>query len=192
MKLADSWIDDEQSVAPIEAFHDEVDESEDGCGGVGWQQYVLKKPGTSNKQLHELARDIRGEETSRGKKLAVTQYKAIFLRWKASSRPFLRLRHDYFPEFLAKLDCVTVPKGETLRTAFERAKLRKPPSKVLLVENVGLRLFASSMPRASGNGRRPADHATSRERRKIVWAFALAHDRQLDQGTDNTGNPKAG
>ena len=149
MKLADSWIDDEQSVAPIEAFHDEVeeidavDESADGCGGVVWQQYVLKKPGTSNKQLHELARDIRGEETSRGEKLAVTQYKAIFLRWKASSRPFLRLGHDYFPEFLAKLDCVTVPKGETLRTAFERAKLRKPPSEVLLVENVGLRLFAS-------------------------------------------------
>jgi hypothetical protein len=34
--------------------HDEVDEAKDGCGGVVWQPYVLRKPHTSNKMLHEL------------------------------------------------------------------------------------------------------------------------------------------
>jgi hypothetical protein len=36
-----------------------------------------------------------------------------------------------------------MPKSETLRSAFKRAKLRQPPSKVLDVPNKDLRLFAS-------------------------------------------------
>ena len=149
MKLADSWVDDEPDLDLSPAFHDEVeehdevDEGKDGCGGVEWQQYVLKKPQTSNKQLHELAREIRGVEKRRGKKLVVVQYEAIFRKWEAASLPFLRPGHDYFTEFLAKLNCVTVPKGETLLAAFERAQLRKPPFKVSLVPNDGVRLFAS-------------------------------------------------
>jgi hypothetical protein len=55
----------------------------------------------------------------------------------------LKPGHAYFTEFLAKLDCVTVPKGETLQTAFERAKRREPPPKVLIVCNQGVRLLAS-------------------------------------------------
>ena len=58
------------------------------------------------------------------------------------SQPFLRVGHDYFTEFLAKLDCVTVPKGETLQAAFERAKRREPPSKVLVIPNEQVRLLA--------------------------------------------------
>lgn len=37
----------------------------------------------------------------------------------------------------------TVPKGETLQAAFERAKDREPPSKVLLIPNKAVRLLAS-------------------------------------------------
>jgi hypothetical protein len=59
------------------------------------------------------------------------------------SQPFLRTGHDYFTEFLAKLDCVTIPKGETLQAAFERAKRRKAPSKVLVIPNEGVQLLAS-------------------------------------------------
>lgn len=149
MKLADSWVDDEPNLVPPTAFHDEVeehddvDEGKDGCVWVRWQSYVLIKPQTSNKQLHELARETRGVEKRRGKKLALVQYTAIFKKWEAASLRFLRPGHDYFTEFLAKLDCVTVPNGETLLAAFERAKLRKPPSKVSRVPNDGVRLFAS-------------------------------------------------
>jgi hypothetical protein len=67
----------------------------------------------------------------------------ILNKWEFESRPFLRQDHDYFTEFLAKLDCVIVPKGETLQAAFERAKRREPPSKVLVIRNEGVRLFAS-------------------------------------------------
>ncbi len=149
MKLADSWVEDTSIGTALEPFHDEVeevdelDEAKDGCGGVDWQRYVLKKPHTSNKLLHELAREIRGVENKCGKKLTAAQYKTIFDKWEAASRPFLRLTHDYFTEFLAKLDCVTVPKGETLQAAFERAKRREPPSKVLVLPNPLVRLFAS-------------------------------------------------
>jgi hypothetical protein len=134
MKLAESWIEHVPSAPALECFHDEVeevnelDEAKDGCGGVAWQPYVLKKPNTSNKQLHELAREIRGVEKRRGRRLTVTEYKRIFDRWESASQPFLKPGHDYFTEFLAKLDCVTVPKGETLQTAFERAKGRQPPT----------------------------------------------------------------
>jgi hypothetical protein len=149
MKLADSWVEDADIEVPLEAFHDEVeevdelDEAEDGCGGVVWQPYVLKKPHTSNKQLHKLAREIRGVEKKGGKEFTVRQYKTIFDKWESASRPFLQPGHEYFPEFLAKLSCVTIPKGETLQAAFERAKKREPPSEILIVRNPGVRLLAS-------------------------------------------------
>jgi hypothetical protein len=149
MKLADSWPGDTLTGTASECFHDEaeeideVDEAQDGCGSVVWQPYVLKKTQTSNKQLHELAREIRGVEKKRGRRLRPTQYKPIFTKWESASEPFLKPGHDYFTEFLAKLDCVTVPKGETLQAAFERAKGRQPPAKVLLIRSEGVRLFAS-------------------------------------------------
>jgi hypothetical protein len=149
MKLAESWLEDSPTGTALADFHDEVeehdevDEAEDGCGGVEWQPYVLKKPNTSNKMLHELAREIRGVEKRRGKKLRATQYKSIFDKWESASRPFLRAGHDYFTEFLVKLDCVSVPKRETLQAAFERAKRRQPPPKVLMIPNEGVRLLAS-------------------------------------------------
>jgi hypothetical protein len=149
MKLAESWIEDAPTGTALEGFHDEVeevdevDEAKDGCGGVRWQPYVLKKPHTSNKMLHELTREIRGVEKKRGKKLAATQYKTIFDRWESASRPFLRPGQDYFTELLAKLNCVTIPKGETLRAAFERAKTKLPPAKILVHPNKEVRLLAS-------------------------------------------------
>jgi hypothetical protein len=149
MKLAESWIEHVPSAPALEGFHDEVeeadelDEPKDGCGGVVWQQYVLKTPHSSNKMLHELAREIRGVERRRGKKLTVTHYRSIVDKWEAASRPFLRSGHDYFTELLAKLDCVTVPKGQTLQAAFERAKRRQPPAKVLVICNERVQLFAS-------------------------------------------------
>jgi hypothetical protein len=149
MKLANSWLEDLPTATPVEAFHDEVeevdevDEAKDGCGGVLWQPYVLKKPHTSNKMLHELAREIRGEEKRRGKKLGAAVYKTILDNWERASQPFLQAGHDYFTEFLAKLNFVTVPKGETLQAAFERAKHREPPLKVLVIPNTSVRLFGS-------------------------------------------------
>jgi hypothetical protein len=149
MKLAESWFDDALAPTNLGIFHDEVeevdevDEAKDGCVGVWWGRYVLKKAHTSNKQLHELAREIRGVEKNRGKKLSISSYKAIFVRWEAASRPFLQPGHDYLIEFLAKLDCVTVPKGQTLKAAFERAKQRQPPSKVLVIRHAEVRLLAS-------------------------------------------------
>ena len=149
MKLADSWVEDTPTETALERFHDEVeeldevDEAKDACGGVVWQPYVLKKTQTSNKQLHELAREIRGVEKKRGRRLRATQYKMIFDKWESVSQPFLRAEHDYFTELLAKLDCVTIPKGETLQAAFERARRREPPSKVLVIPSEGVRLLAS-------------------------------------------------
>jgi len=122
---------------------DEVDEAEDGCGGVCVEKYVLKRAGTSNKQLHELAREVRGVENRQRKRFSVRQYKAIFQKWERKSNPFLRRGHDYFVEFLAKLDCVLIPKGETLQAAFERAKRRQPPSKVSSIGNKNVQLLAS-------------------------------------------------
>ena len=149
MKLLDSWPEDTQTGTASQCFHDEVeevdelDEAKDGCGGVVWQLYVLKQPHTSNKQLHELAREIRGVEKRGGKRLKAIQYRTIFDKWESASGPFLQPGHDYFTELLAKLDSVTVPKGETLQAAFERAKRREPPAKVLLILHEGVRLLAS-------------------------------------------------
>jgi hypothetical protein len=149
MKLANSWSQEAPTaILSGELYdeseeYDEVDESKDGCGVcVQWRKYVLNKGRTSDTILFELAREVRGVEQRRGKRLTVTQYKAICDKWEDASRPSLRKGHDYFPEFLAKLDRVTMPKGETLGTAFERAKLRQPPSKVLVV-NKDLQLLAS-------------------------------------------------
>ena len=149
MKLAESWVEHLPTATAFEGFHDEVeehdevDEAKDGCGGVEWESYVLKKRGTSNKELHELAREIKGVEKRRGARLSATQYKMIFGKWEFESRPFLRQGHDYFTEFLAKLDCVTIPKGETLEAAFERAKQREAPAKLSVIPNSKVRLFAS-------------------------------------------------
>jgi hypothetical protein len=149
MKLADSWPGDTPTGTASECFHDEVeevdeiDEAEDGCGGEVWQPYVLKKFRTSNKMLFGLAQEIRGVEKKRGKKFTGTWYKGIFDKWQDASRPFLREGHDYFSEFLAKLDLVTVPKGETLKAAFERAKTKSPPENVLIHPNKEVRLLAS-------------------------------------------------
>jgi hypothetical protein len=82
-------------------------------------------------------------EIKRGKPLTVTQYKTIYSKWEEPSRRFLRKAHDYFTEFPAKLSIVTMPKGETLESAFERAKRRQSPLKVLDVPSNELRLFAS-------------------------------------------------
>ena len=148
MKLADSWIEDVPAPAASGSFHDEaeeddeVDEAKDGCGGVCVKKYVLTKAHTSNKQLHELARET-GVEKKEGKRFSPAQYKAIYQRWEAPSKPFLRPEHDYFVEFLAKLNSVLVPKGETLLAAFERAKQRPPRSKVDGIGNKDVQLFAS-------------------------------------------------
>ena len=149
MKLAESWIEEVPNVAAVRDFHDEVeevdevDEAKDGCGGVVWQPYVLKRAHTRNKMLHELAREIRGVEKRRGKKMVNAQYKAICDKWETASKPFLRPGHDYFTDLLAKLDCVTIPRGETLKAAFERAKTKPPPAKVLIHQNKEVRLLAS-------------------------------------------------
>jgi hypothetical protein len=149
MKLADSWVGEAPTAIPSEPFYDEaeeldeVDEPKDGCGGVVWRPYVLKKAHTSNKMLHELAREIRGVEEQHGEELRATQYKTIFDKWESSSRAFLQPDYDYFTDFLAKLDCVTVPKGQTLEAALERAKRRQPPSKALMITNKGVQLLAT-------------------------------------------------
>jgi hypothetical protein len=148
VKLANSWPEVVPAAVPSAHLYDEseeydeLDESKDGCGGVQWRQYVLKRSGTSNKMLHELAREVRGVETKRGKPLTGSQYKTICEKWKIASRPYLQKGVDYFARFLAKLSSVTMPKGETLSTAFGRAKGKQPPSKVLLASKE-LQLLAS-------------------------------------------------
>jgi hypothetical protein len=148
MKLANSWTEVVPTAVPSGHLYDEseeydeVDESKDGCGGVCWWQYVLNKPHASNKMLHELARDVRGVEKRRGKPLTIAQYKTICDKWADASQPYLQKGQDCFTEFLSKLNRVTMPKGETLATAFQRAKRRQPPSKALLVPNKELQLLA--------------------------------------------------
>jgi hypothetical protein len=117
MKLANSWAEEAPTTKPsghLYDEYDELDESKDGCGGVECWKYVLNKSHTSNKMLHELARDVRGIEKRRGKLLTVAQYKSICDKWADASRPYLRKGHDCFTEFLSKLNSVTLPKGETL------------------------------------------------------------------------------
>lgn len=149
MKLADKWTEPvAASVASTDLHdeveeHDEADEVEDGCGAVCVESYVLKAAQTSNKMLHELAREVRGVEVKRGKRFVMRQYETIFRRWESASRPYLRAGHDYFTEFLAKLDVVLVPKGETLRGALDRAKKQPPPAEILQHPNSQVRLFAS-------------------------------------------------
>jgi len=149
MKLANSWAEEAPTTIPSEQLYDEyeeydeLDESKDGCGGVEWWKYVLNKSRTSNKMLHELARDVRGIEKRRDKPLRLAQYKTICSKWEDASRPFVRKGHDYFTEFLSKLNSVTMPKGETLESAFQRAKRRQPPSKVLFLSNTELQVLAS-------------------------------------------------
>ena len=105
MKLANSWTEEAPTAISSAQLYDEyeesdeVDESKDGCGGVVWQPYVLKRAHTRNKMLHELAREIRGVEKRRGKKMAAAQYKAISDKWESASKPFLRPGHDYLPTF---------------------------------------------------------------------------------------------
>ena len=136
-------------MAITEVFHDEVEEDDevqevkDGCGGVAWLTYVLKKPQTSNKLLHELAREIRGVEKRQGKKMMAVHYKTIFNKWELASKPYLRPGHDYFTELLAKLDCVVVPKSETLQAAFERAQQKEPLPKLVDIPHQELRLLGS-------------------------------------------------
>ena len=102
MNLADSWLEDVLSLPASEPFHDEVeevdevDEAKDGCGGVVWQPYVLKKRHTSNKLLHELAREVRGVEKRRGKKLTVAHYKRICGKWEAASLAIFARRARLF------------------------------------------------------------------------------------------------
>jgi hypothetical protein len=135
MKLVDSWTDSIPGLADSDTFHDEakeddeVDEAEDECGGVDVEKYALRRAGTSNKQLHELAREVRGVESRRGKRFSRAHYTVIYRKWERPSKPFLRAGHDYFVEFLAKLDSVVVPKGETLKAALERAKQKPPPAR---------------------------------------------------------------
>jgi hypothetical protein len=70
MKLATSWVEQPLTPSPFQQLYDEldesdeVDESKDGCRGVCWWEYVLNKARTSNKMLHELAREVRGIEYS--------------------------------------------------------------------------------------------------------------------------------
>jgi len=150
MKLADSWEPEAATAITTSGQlydeseeYDEIDESKVGCGGVRWGDYVLKSPHTSNDVIFELAREVGGVEHKRGKKLTIAQYKTICAKWEDASRPFLRPNHDYFTEFLAKLNSVTMPKGETLESALRRSEHRPPPSKVSLVHNKGLRSLAS-------------------------------------------------
>ena len=142
---------------------------------MAWQPYVLTKVNTSNKMLHELAREVRGVEKRRGEKLTA-QYKAIFDKWESASRPFLRAGHDYFTEFLAKLDCVTVPKGETLQAAFERAKRREPPPKVLVIRNEGVRLLASLCRELQEMG---GDQPIMLHQMSIAKLFGFSHHRNI-------------
>jgi hypothetical protein len=149
MKLANSWAEEAPTTIPSEQLYDEseeydeLDESQDGCGGVRWRLYVLQAPHTSYTMLLELARDVRGVEKRRGKNLTVAEYKTIHDKWAHASRPHLRQGHDYFTEFLSKLNSVIMPKGETLESAFQRAKGKQPPSRVSLVPNKGLQSLAS-------------------------------------------------
>ena len=73
----------------------------------------------------------------------------IFDKWEFESRPFLRQDHDYFTEFLAKLDCVTIPKGEALQAAFDRAKGKEGFGD----SQRGSAIACKLVPGASGDGR---------------------------------------
>ena len=56
-----------------------------------------RKSHASNKMLHELAREIRGVEKRRRKKLTAAQHKTIFDKWERDSQPFSRAGQDFRP-----------------------------------------------------------------------------------------------
>ena len=125
----------------------EGNEDEDGVEGV-WcvingQSCVLSKSGTSNQQLHTLARKVRGLEKRSGKALSFNQYQALFRKWESASKPFLRSENDYLSEFLAKLSLVKIPEGETLEAAFKKAQGSQPPAKLQKYPVADVRLFGS-------------------------------------------------
>jgi len=141
MKLADSWETEVPPVIPADFYNEveesnevnEVDEVKDGCGvcgGVDWQSCVLKEKGTSNRELHRLARKVRGAERSRGKPFSEPEYYGVFKLWEDASKPSLKAGRDYYMEFLAKLQCVKVPEGESLAAAFQRSQTTPPLAKL--------------------------------------------------------------
>lgn len=89
----------------------------------------------------------------------------------------------YFTEFLAKLNFVTVPKGETLQVAFERAKHREPTLKGSPDSASGSAVTGKPLSRASRNGGGSTLHAMPNERCEIVRTFLAQDNLQLDSGT---------
>jgi len=127
----------------------EVDEDKDGGAWVvAWteingQSCVLTKPSTSNRQLFNLARKVMAYEKRKGTKLSPNQYLTVFNQWKSASSPFLRSGNDYYTEFLAKLNCVKIPEGDTLAEAFRNAQGTPPPKKLIAHPNTSVRHFGS-------------------------------------------------
>jgi len=129
----------------------EFNEEEDGvaCGVGGlWDQIngnttILTRPNSSNRNLHLLARKVRGWEKRKKRPLTPEEYFSAFQIWESGSKPFLREDNDYFSEFLAKLNHVTVPEGETLLEVFKCSQGTPPPTALCIHPNEKLQHFGS-------------------------------------------------
>jgi hypothetical protein len=150
---------------------------------------VLKKPRTSNKMLHELARAVRGIEIKRGKSLNSCPVQNDLQQLGRTIAPVLRRGHDYFTEFLAKLSIVTKPEGETLESAFQGSQSRQPPSKVLPVPNEGLQSLASLCRELQEMFRDQPHHAVPSGHCEAVQSIAADHLR-LDSCAQNAACPE--
>lgn len=105
--------------------------------------HALSTNHTSNRVLFGLARHLRGFEKKYECRLGPTLLVEILESWKRKNESFLRPNHDYFCEFLVKLQAVQFAWGETLSAALERARQQSPPSRVLVLTDEAAHLLAS-------------------------------------------------
>lgn len=128
---------------------EEVKEGEDGVVGGGgevavdWEACVLTECSTSNRKLFDLARKVRTHERLCGISLSPKECQEVFIKWESASKLYLRSRHDYFTEFLAKLESVKIPEGETLETAFQKSQDVAPPEQLKNYPNDAVQHFGS-------------------------------------------------
>lgn len=171
MELANDWLDVPASVVltddssfdvprcteeteeteEIEEIEDtEEAEETDVVGEEVWKEITsaieastLTSLRSSNGPLFTLARRVRGVERRHNLRFSPILLLEFFESWKARNEIFLRPAHDYFTEFLVKLQAVKQPWGESLLSALEVAYSSPPTSRVLVIDDPDAHALAS-------------------------------------------------
>jgi hypothetical protein len=94
--------------------------------------YRVRADGDFNRSLFMLAHQVRTIEEELNCRFSIPATAKIAEQWQASNQDNLENNHDYFAEFLAKLDLVRFPKGGLAR-AVEIARRIPPPKQTLIL-----------------------------------------------------------